>query len=166
MFFYFSFLRTPPQSSLQSSSVVFTPQVTIDLRTEPFPTIMDIYCWWISCCAPGPQNVTRVSEPAKVTTWRRENAYKPSKKLIGAAAARPGIDFNPCAITRSAESHYSPFARSLYEYQYLHNNNDDDEMVVRQRPPPTPKVQNKRRSSAAHSAFLMTGPESEMCRLL
>lgn len=100
MFFYFSFLRTPPQSSLQSSSVVFTPQVTNDLRTEPFPTNMDIYYWWISYAAPELQNnVTRLSEPAKLTTWRQENAYKPlqippppSKNLIGAAAAGPGID--------------------------------------------------------------------------
>ena len=96
MFFYFSFLRTPPQSSLQSSSVVFTPQVTNDLRTEPFPTSVDIYYWWISY-APEPQNITRLSEPAKLTTWRQENAYKPlqippppSKNLIGAAAAGPG----------------------------------------------------------------------------
>jgi hypothetical protein len=100
MFFYFSFLRTPPQSSSQSSSVVFTPQVTNDLRTEPFPTSVDIYYWWISY-APEPQNVvTRLSEPAKLTTWRQENAYKPlqippppSKKLIAAAAAGgPEID--------------------------------------------------------------------------
>jgi hypothetical protein len=99
MFFYLSFLRTPPQSSLQSSSVVFTPQVTNDLRTEPFPTSMDIYYWWISYGAPEPQNnVTRLSEPAKLTTWRQENAYKPlqippppSKNLTGAAAAGPGI---------------------------------------------------------------------------
>ena len=94
MFFYVSFLRTPPQSILQSSSVVFTPQVTNDLRTVPFPTSMDVYYWWM----PGPQNVTRLSEPAKLTTWRQENAYKPlqippppSKLLIGAAGG-PGID--------------------------------------------------------------------------
>jgi hypothetical protein len=101
MFFYFSFLRTPPQSSLQSSSVVFTPQVTNDLRTEPFPTSMDIYYWWISY-VPEPQNVTtRLSEPAKLTTWRQENAYKPlqippppSKNLIGAAA---GLEFD-CSL--------------------------------------------------------------------
>lgn len=99
MFFYFSFLRTPPQSSLQSSSVVFTPQVTNDLRTEPFPTGMDIYYWWISYAAPEPQKATRLSEPAKLTTWRQENAYKPlqippppSKFLIGAAEAGPRID--------------------------------------------------------------------------
>jgi hypothetical protein len=98
MFFYLSFLRTPPQTSLQSSSVVFTPQVTNDLRTEPFPTSVDIYYWWISY-APETQNVTRLSEPAKLTTWRQENAYKPlqippppSKNLIGAAAAGPEID--------------------------------------------------------------------------
>ena len=99
MFFYFSFLRTPPQSSLQSSSVVFNPQVTNDLRTEPFPTSINIYYWWISY-APGaePQDVTRLSEPAKLTTWRQENAYKPlqippppSKTSIG-AAAEPEID--------------------------------------------------------------------------
>ena len=99
MFFYFSFLRTPPQSTLQSSSVVFTPQVINDLRTEPFTSSIDIYYWWISY-APGeePQNVIRLSEPTKLTTWRQENAYKPlqiplppSKKLIGAAAG-PGVD--------------------------------------------------------------------------
>jgi hypothetical protein len=99
MFFYFSFLRTPPQSSLQSSSVVFTPQVTNDLRTEPFPTSVDISYWWILYALDsGPQNVTRLSEPAKLTTWRQENAYKPLqipppplKFLIGAAAG-PGIE--------------------------------------------------------------------------
>jgi hypothetical protein len=61
---------------------------------------MDIYYWWISYAAPELQNnVTRLSEPAKLTTWRQENAYKPlqippppSKNLIGAAAAGPGID--------------------------------------------------------------------------
>ena len=94
MFFYFSFLRTPPQSILQSSSVVFTPQVTNDLRTEPFPTSMDIYYWWM----PEPQNVTRLSEPAKLTTWRQENAYKPLQipppplKFLIEAAGGPGID--------------------------------------------------------------------------
>src|SRR6266403_798404 len=100
MFFYFSFLRTPPQSSLQSSSLVFTPQVTNDLRTEPFPTSVDIYYWWI-LYGPEPQNVTtRLSEPTKLTTWRQENAYKPlqippppSKKLIGAAAGSE-IDYS------------------------------------------------------------------------
>ena len=105
MFFYFSFLRTPPQSSSQSSSVVFTPQVTNDLRTEPFPTSMDIYYWWISYM-PEPQNVTRFSEPAKLTTWRQENTYKPlqispppSKFLIGAAAEPDlGID---CSLVLS-----------------------------------------------------------------
>jgi hypothetical protein len=74
MFFYFSFLRTPPQSSLRSSSVVFTPQVTNDLRTEPYPTSIDVFYWWISIT---PQKVIRLSEPAKLTTWRQENAYKP-----------------------------------------------------------------------------------------
>jgi hypothetical protein len=34
---------------------------------------LDIYYWWISY-APEPQNVTRLSEPAKLTTWRQENA--------------------------------------------------------------------------------------------
>jgi protein N-lysine methyltransferase METTL21D len=74
MFFYISFLRTPPHASLQSSPIVFTPQVSNDLRTDPFPTSVDIFYWWISHT---PQNVIRLSEPAKLTTWRQENAYKP-----------------------------------------------------------------------------------------
>ena len=74
MFFYISFLRTPPHSSLRSSSVVFTPQISNDLRTEPFSTSIDIFYWWISHTS---QNTIRLSEPAKLTTWRQENAYKP-----------------------------------------------------------------------------------------
>ncbi|KAI9440751.1 hypothetical protein H4582DRAFT_1492545 [Lactarius indigo] len=86
MFFYISFLRTPPHSSLRSSSVVFTPQVSNDLRTESFPTSVDIFYWWISHT---PQNPIRLSEPTKLTTWRQENAYKPlqipslSKNVFG-----------------------------------------------------------------------------------
>ncbi|KAI0280065.1 hypothetical protein BC826DRAFT_879628, partial [Russula brevipes] len=75
MFYYLSFLRTPPHSTLKSSSIVFTPQVSNDLRTEPFPTSVDIFYWWISYT---PKNdVSRLSEPTKLTTWRQENAYKP-----------------------------------------------------------------------------------------
>jgi hypothetical protein len=104
MFFYLSFLRTPPHSSSQSSAVVFTPQVSNDLRTEPFPTSVDIYYWWISCTLDpqkGQNDVTRLSEPTKLTTWRQENAYKPlqvpppPKSAIGAAA---GID---CSLVLS-----------------------------------------------------------------
>jgi protein N-lysine methyltransferase METTL21D len=91
MFFYFSFLRIPQSCS----QLVFTPKVTNNLRTEPFPTI---YYRWISY-APEPQNIyTKLSEPAKLTTWRQENAYKtlriprpPSKKLNGEAVGS-GID--------------------------------------------------------------------------
>lgn len=108
MFFYFSFLRTPPQSSLQSSSIVFTPQVTNDLCTEPFPTSMDIYYWWITY-ASEPQNVTRLSEPAKLTTWRQENAYKPLqipppplKNLIGAGGSDCSLVLAPTPIVASS----------------------------------------------------------------
>jgi len=96
MFFYLSFLRTPPHSSLQFSPVVFTPQVSNDLRTEPFPTSIDIYYWWISCTLQN--DLTR---PTKLTTWRQENAYKPlqipppPKNAVGAAA---GID---CSLVLS-----------------------------------------------------------------
>jgi protein N-lysine methyltransferase METTL21D len=51
--------------------------------------------WWISYA----HEPTKLSEPAKLTTWRQENAYKPlqippppSKNLIGAALAGPEID--------------------------------------------------------------------------
>ena len=74
MFYYISFLRTPPHSSLRLSSVVFTPQISNDLRTEPFPTSVDIFYWWISHI---PQNPIRLSEPSKLTTWRQEHTYKP-----------------------------------------------------------------------------------------
>ncbi|KAI9510044.1 hypothetical protein F5148DRAFT_977404 [Russula earlei] len=79
MFFYLSFLRTPPHS------------MSNDLRTDPFPSNVDIFYWWISGTT---QNLTKLSEPTKLTTWRRENAYKPmqipppSKSVVGAS----GID--------------------------------------------------------------------------
>jgi hypothetical protein len=101
MFFYLSYLRTPPHSCLQSSPVVFTPQVSNDLRTEPFPTSVDIFYWWISCT---PQSVTRLSEPTKLTTWRQENAYKPLQippppaNVIGTTGLDCSLVFSPAAI--------------------------------------------------------------------
>lgn len=97
MFFYISFLRTPPHSCLRSSPVVFTPQISNDLRTEPFPTSVDIFYWWIS---QPPQNTIRLSKPTKLTTWRQENAYKPLQ-----IPPPPGTD---CCLVLSS----SPIAAS------------------------------------------------------
>jgi len=105
MFFYLSFLRTPPHSCLQSSPVVFTPQVSNDLRTEPFPTSVDIFYWWISCT---PQSVTRLSEPTKLTTWRQENAYKPlqipppPENVIGTTVIDCSLVFSSAPIVASS----------------------------------------------------------------
>ena len=101
MFFYLSFLRTPPHSCLQSSPVLFTPQVSNDLRTEPFPTSVDIFYWWISST---PQSVTRLSEPTKLATWRHENAYKPVQippppaNVIGTTGLDCSLVFSPAPI--------------------------------------------------------------------
>lgn len=105
MFFYLSFLRTPPHSSLPPSPVVFTPQVSNDLRTEPFPTSVDIFYWWISCT---PQSVTRLSEPTKLTTWRQENAYKPlqiqppPENVIGVTGIDCSLVLSPAPIVASS----------------------------------------------------------------
>lgn len=105
MFFYLSFLRTPPHSSSQSSPVVLTPQVSNDLRTEPFPTSVDIFYWWISCT---PQSVTRLSEPTKLTTWRQENAYKPlqvsppPRDVIGPTGIECSLVLSPEPIVGSS----------------------------------------------------------------
>ncbi|KAL0066077.1 hypothetical protein AAF712_006908 [Marasmius tenuissimus] len=71
MFFYISFLRPPPLQNPPSSPVRITPQITNDLRTEPFDGSQDIYFSW------SPTNSTQTStKPTKLTTWRQENAYK------------------------------------------------------------------------------------------
>jgi len=160
----------PANSSAVESSILFdhlhSPSywgVTDKLRTVPFPTTRN-----------GPQNVTRLSEPAKLTTWRQENTYTVSLhrshhhlwknwlgQPLGLGSIVTVVSFLPlaahqlfppqsltCTIPRPEDSH-SPFSLFLYEYQYLLHNNDD-EMV---RPlwlsqPPT-KVWNKRWSQEA-----------------
>ncbi|KAL0569716.1 hypothetical protein V5O48_012245 [Marasmius crinis-equi] len=73
MFFYLSFLRPPPLQSPPSSQIKITPQIANDLRTEPFEGSQDIYFSWSPATTATP---TQNTKPAKLTTWRQENAYK------------------------------------------------------------------------------------------
>ncbi|KAI0305793.1 putative methyltransferase-domain-containing protein [Multifurca ochricompacta] len=100
MFFYISFLRTPPHTSSPSSSITITPQVSNDLRTDPFPASVDIFYWWISYAQQ--QNViVRLSDPAKLTTWRQENAYKPLQVSPPSQKNHFGTD---CCLVLSSSS--------------------------------------------------------------
>jgi protein N-lysine methyltransferase METTL21D len=71
MFYYLSFLRPPPLSGLPGTAVALTPQVSNDLRTEYFPSAVDIFYHWTD--ETGSVVLTKSS---KLTTWRIENAYK------------------------------------------------------------------------------------------
>ncbi|KAI0272752.1 putative methyltransferase-domain-containing protein [Gloeopeniophorella convolvens] len=105
MFFYVSFLRPPPLSGIALSPVVLTPQISNDLRTEPFPDSADIFYWWTARSAQG---LVRLSEPAKLTTWRQENAYKslsvapPSPRLLGPAGTDCCLVLSPLPAVSSA----------------------------------------------------------------
>ncbi|KAI0312908.1 putative methyltransferase-domain-containing protein [Amylostereum chailletii] len=57
------------------SPVLFTPQISNDLRTEPYPFSVDLFYYWStpSSSTPSPRALTN---PIKLTTWRQANAYK------------------------------------------------------------------------------------------
>ena len=73
MYYYLSFLRPPPLQSSLSAPIIITPQVSNDLRTEPFLDPLDIFYFWT---LPPPASPTPLSTPVKLTTWRSANAYK------------------------------------------------------------------------------------------
>jgi hypothetical protein len=76
MFYYLSFLRPPPSYSALTTPIPITPQIANDLRTEPFPGIIDIFYYWTS-----PGSSAPLTKPIKLTTWRQANAYKPLSAL-------------------------------------------------------------------------------------
>jgi hypothetical protein len=72
MFYYLSFLRPPLLASPLSVPIALTPQVSNDLRTEAFPGAADVFYFWLDAASGLP-----LTAPAKLTTWREANAYKP-----------------------------------------------------------------------------------------
>ncbi|TFY81984.1 hypothetical protein EWM64_g2029 [Hericium alpestre] len=53
MYYYISFLRPPPLQSPLTAPITITPQVSNDLRTEPYPDPIDIfYAWTLPSAAP------------------------------------------------------------------------------------------------------------------
>ncbi|KDQ21159.1 hypothetical protein BOTBODRAFT_99581 [Botryobasidium botryosum FD-172 SS1] len=73
MFYYISFLRPPPCSCLLSApSVLITPQIANDLRTELYDDACDLYFAWL----PLPPTHGTVGFE-KLTTWRSSTLYKP-----------------------------------------------------------------------------------------
>jgi hypothetical protein len=74
MFVYISFLRPPPLQAASSGTILITPQISNDLRTEPFDGSQDIYYSWAQAQT-TPENEI-FAKPKKLTTWRQSNAYK------------------------------------------------------------------------------------------
>ncbi|KZT61267.1 hypothetical protein CALCODRAFT_24602 [Calocera cornea HHB12733] len=72
MYYYLSFLRPPPVSSLPTSTITITPQITNDLRTEFFEETVDILYSWTFVGQP-----IHHTGPVKLTTWKgASSAYK------------------------------------------------------------------------------------------
>ena len=75
MFFYLSFLRPPPLQASHHGTISITPQISNDLRTEPFENSQDLYFSWSLQTGQSNTNNT-TTKPLKLTTWRPSTAYK------------------------------------------------------------------------------------------
>jgi protein N-lysine methyltransferase METTL21D len=76
MFVYISFLRPPPVQVAISGTVSITPQISNDLRTEPFHGSQDIFYSWAQVQSAQRDDIVILAKPKKLTTWRQSNAYK------------------------------------------------------------------------------------------
>lgn len=77
MFFYLSFLRPPPLQAPHYGTISITPQISNDLRTEPFENSQDLYfSWSLQTGKPFFNTTNTVTQPLKLTTWRPSIAYK------------------------------------------------------------------------------------------
>ena len=79
MFFYLSFLRPPPIQAPLHGTISITPQISNDLRTEPFDSDQNIYYSWTLESSLGSKPELRstiATKPTKLTTWRSSSAYK------------------------------------------------------------------------------------------
>ncbi|KAI0369090.1 hypothetical protein BV20DRAFT_946812 [Pilatotrama ljubarskyi] len=76
MFFYISFLRPPATHSFPSGSILITPQVANDLRTEPFDGAQEIYYAWAPVNPSRTEPYPTITAPQKLTVWRQSSAYK------------------------------------------------------------------------------------------
>ena len=80
MFFYLSFLRPPPLQAPHYGTISITPQISNDLRTEPFEISQDLYFSWSLQTGQSLLNNTdtdsTTTKPLKLTTWRPSTAYK------------------------------------------------------------------------------------------
>ncbi|KAF9526113.1 putative methyltransferase-domain-containing protein [Crepidotus variabilis] len=78
MFYYITFLRPPPTHANLHQSILITPQISNDLRTETFPDSQDLFYSWVQVLrvqnAESPLRLT--TKPQKLTTWRNSSAYK------------------------------------------------------------------------------------------
>ena len=104
MFFYLSFLRPPPLQAPHYGTISITPQISNDLRTEPFENSQDLYYSWSLQTGQSLINTnTDTTKPLKLTTWRPSTAYKEIPVPLP-----PGIRQGQCwrlIITGSVQSH-------------------------------------------------------------
>lgn len=82
MFFYISFLRPPPIQAAPAGTILITPQISNDLRTEPYEASQDIFYSWTPYPQAGPGTTStatfglKTTKPSKLTTYRNVSAYK------------------------------------------------------------------------------------------
>ncbi|KAF9054605.1 putative methyltransferase-domain-containing protein [Panaeolus papilionaceus] len=78
MFYYISFLRPPPSQAATYGALSITPQISNDLRTEPFEGSQEIFYSWTVYPAPNAHHTATAitTKPVKLTTYRSATAYK------------------------------------------------------------------------------------------
>ncbi|KAG5638564.1 hypothetical protein H0H81_011910 [Sphagnurus paluster] len=108
MFFYVSFLRPPPLESVTFGSILITPQIANDLRTEPLDTSVDIFYSWVQATNISASHTVLAqreiaTKPAKLTTWRAATAYKEIPVPLP-PGVRDGLAWRLVLATRPAAS--------------------------------------------------------------
>jgi protein N-lysine methyltransferase METTL21D len=111
MYYYLSFLRTPPAQVSVNAKLYIKPQIANDLRTELFEGIVDIsYTWTQEPTANGTLGAS-TGQLVKLTTWRGSSSAYKDIAVPAPSGVRDGQYWRLILIASSSVSRYSSSSR-------------------------------------------------------